>query len=83
MFWWQIYKNQDKSMQYSNKVYTNFWGFYVPEGDQECELSTGISIDYLVVYESKYYLKVYLDNCAYKIVNKKMTDYLDENLFED
>ena len=26
---------------------------------------------------------MYLDNCAYKIVNKKITDYLDGNLFED
>ena len=31
----------------------------------------------------KYYLQVYLDNCAYKTVNKQMTDYLDKNLFED
>ena len=44
---------------------------------------TVISIDSLLVYEKKYYLEVYLDNCAYKIVNKKMTDYLDENSFED
>ena len=26
---------------------------------------------------------VFLDNYAYKIVNKEMTDYLDEYLFED
>ena len=31
----------------------------------------------------KYYLQVYLDNCTYKIVNKKMINYLDENNFED
>ena len=42
-----------------------------------------ISIDSLLVYDSKYYLQVYLNNCAYKIVNKQRTDYLDENLFED
>ena len=42
----------------------------MPEDDQECELFTGISIDSLLVYENKYYLEVYLDNCAYKIVNK-------------
>ena len=41
-----------------------------------------ISIEFLHVYENKYYLQVYLDNCAFKIVNKQMTDYLDENLFE-
>ena len=44
---------------------------------------TVIYIGSLLVYKNKYYLQVYLDNCAYKIVNKKMTDYLDENLFED
>ena len=70
MLWWQIYKNQDKNIQYSDKVYNNFWGLNVPEDDQECELFTGISIDSLLVYENKYYLEVYLDNCAYKIVNK-------------
>ena len=49
----------------------------------ECESFTVISIDSLLVYKQKYYLQVYLDNCAYKIVNKQMADYLDENLFED
>ena len=52
------------------------------EDDTECESFTVISIDLLVVYENKYYLTVYLNNCAYKIVNKQMTDYLDENLFK-
>ena len=48
----------------------------------ECESFTVISIDSLLVYE-KYYLQVHLENCAYKIANKQMTDYLDYNLFED
>ena len=55
----------------------------MPEDDIECKSFTVISIDSLLVYENKYYLQVYLDNCAYKIVNKQMTDYLDENFFED
>ena len=55
----------------------------MPEDDIECESSTVISIDSLLVYENKYYLQVYLDNCVYKIVNKQKTDYLDENVFED
>ena len=29
------------------------------------------------------YLQVYLDNCAYYIVNKQMMYYLDDNLFEN
>ena len=68
---------------YSDKVYTNFCGLNVPEDDMECESFTVISIDSLLVYENKYYLRVYSDNCAYKIVNKQMTDYLDKNLFAD
>ena len=43
---------------------------------------TVISIDALLIYESKYYLQVYLDNCIYKIINKQMTDYLDDNVFK-
>ena len=53
------------------------------EDDVKYETFTVISIDFLLVYYDKYYLQVYVGNCAYKIVNKQMTDYLDENLFED
>ena len=55
----------------------------MPEDDIECESFTVISIDSLLIYENNYYLQVYLDNCVYKIVNKEMIDYLDDNLFED
>ena len=75
-----------KIRTFGDKVYTNFRGLDVPEDDKECESFTVISIDSLLVYDKKYYLQVYLDNCAYKIncaVNKQMTDYLGENLFED
>ena len=33
------------------------------------------------VYE-KYYLQLYLDNFANKIVNKQMIDYLNDNIIE-
>ena len=36
-----------------------------------------ISIGSSFIYENKYYLKVYLDNCVHK-----MTNYLDGNIFE-
>ena len=72
-----------KIRTYGDKVYTNFHGLNVPEDDIEYESFTVISIDSLLVYENKYYLQVHLDNCVYKIANKQMTDYLDENLFED
>ena len=61
-------------------VYTNFCGLNVPKYAMECEYFSVISIDSLLVYESKYYVQVYLDNCAYKIA---MKDYIDENIFED
>ena len=41
-----------------------------------------ISIDFLLVNENKYYLQVYLDNCAYRIANKQITIYSDDNRFE-
>ena len=42
----------------------------------EFEFYTVISINYLLVYESKYYLHVYLNNCPYRFVGKRMIDYL-------
>ena len=72
-----------KMIIYGDKVYTNVCGLNVPEDDAECESFTVISIDSLLVSENKYYLDVYLDIFANKIVNKQMTDYLDKNLFED
>ena len=52
------------------------------EDSEECGSFTIIYIYSLFVYENKYYLQVYLDNCAYTIADKKMIDYLDDNLFE-
>ena len=72
-----------KIRTFGDKVYTNFRELNVPEDDIECEYSTVISIDFLLVYENKYYVQVYLDNCAYKIANKQMADYLDGNVFKD
>ena len=39
------------------------------ENGVKCEYFTVIFNDSLLVYENKYYLQVYLDNCVYKIVN--------------
>ena len=60
----------------------NFHSLNVPDDDTECESFTVISIDSLLVYENRNYLQVYLDNCAYKIIYKQMTDYLWDNPFE-
>ena len=71
-----------KIRTYSDKVY-NVCGLNVPEDDIECKSFTVISIDSLLLYDNKYYHQVYLNNCTYKIVNKQMAHYLDENLFKD
>ena len=72
-----------KIRTYGHKIYTNFCDSNVPEDDIEYKCFTVISIVSLLVYDKKYYLRVYLDNYAYKILKKQMADYLDKNLFED
>ena len=74
---------KNKLRSYGDKVYTNFCGLNVPDDDIECESWTVISINFLLVFHDKYYLQVHLDNYVYKIINKQMTDYLDEHVFED
>ena len=72
-----------KKWTFGDKVYTNFRDLNIPGDDLECEYFTAISIEFLLVYENKYYLQVYLEKCAFKIANKQMTNYLDENFFEN
>ena len=71
-----------KIRTYGDNVYANFRALHLSENDVEYESFTVISIDFLLVYESKYYLKLYLDNCPYKIVDKQMIYYPDDNLFD-
>ena len=75
--------SKTKIRTYGDKVYSKFRGLNEPEENIECESFTVILIDSLLVYENKYYLQVYLDNCAYKIADKQITDSLDHNLFEE
>ena len=65
---------------YGDKVYNNFRGLKVPEVDIEFESFTIISIYSLLVSDNKFYLQVYLDNCAHKTAHKQTTVYLDGNL---
>ena len=67
---------------YADKFYTNFCVLNVPEDDIEWESVTIISTDSLFVYANKYYLQIYLDNYAYKIVGKRMMNCLGKSLFE-
>ena len=66
---------------YGNKVYKNFHCLNVPEDGVEYQSFIIFSVDYSLAYEKKYYLQVHLLNCAYKIVDNHMIDYLDINLF--
>ena len=43
-----------KIRTYGDKVCTNFRGVNAPEDDIECESFTVISINFLIVYKSKY-----------------------------
>ena len=57
----------------------------MPEDGVECESfihSFYHFCRFIAFLKNRYYLQVYLDNCAYAIVDKQMTDYLDENLFQ-
>ena len=74
---------KNKIKTYGDKVYTNFRGLNVPEDGVECESFTIIFIDSLLTYDNRLYLQAYLDNCAHKIVDRQMTDYLVEYLFEN
>ena len=69
-----------KIITYGNKLFANFGGLHVPKDDIKSKSFTVIATESLLVYQSKYYLQVHFDRCAYKIVNKQMIDYLDENL---
>ena len=55
-----------KITTYNKKVYTKFRGLNLQEDSIKCESFTVIFIDSLLVFESKCYLQVYLDNCVYK-----------------
>ena len=61
----------DRYIKTKIRIYGDFCGLNVPEDDQECESFTVISIDSLLVYENKYYLQVYFDNCVIKLQTKK------------
>ena len=56
-----------KIRAYGDKVYTKIRSLNVPEDDTEREFFTVISIDSLLLYENKFYLQVYLDNCVIKL----------------
>lgn len=54
----------------SKKVDTYFHGLGIPEYEAECEGYTITSVNSLLVYENKYCLQVYLDECLCRTVDK-------------
>ena len=58
-----------------DKVCTNFRDLNKPEDGVEYRSFPVISIDALLVYDNKYYLLAYLDNCSYRIVDKLPNDW--------
>ena len=52
-----------KIRTHGDKVYTNYRALNVPEYDIECESLIVISIDSLLVYDSKYYLVYFRQLC--------------------
>ena len=64
---------------HGDKTYIKLRGLNVPEDDIECESFIIILFDSSLIYKRPFYL----DNYALKIVNKQITNYLDENAFED
>ena len=71
-----------KIRTYGDNGYTNFHDLNVPKDGVEYEFFTLISNDSLLVYERKFYLQVYLDNCTYKIVNTQMVHNLGDYSFK-
>ena len=72
---------KNKIRTYGDKVHTIFCNLNVPEDGIKCESFTVIYIHSLLVYESKYFLQLFLESCAYKIIDRRIIDYLGENLF--
>ena len=54
----------------------------MPEHLAEFETFTVIYIASFLFYENQFYLQLYEDNCANKIVDKEMIDCFDDNILE-
>ena len=71
-----------KIRTYGVKVYTIAHGLNMPEDSVEYKSFAIICIGFLLFYEKKYYLKIHLDDHAYKTIDTQMIDFLHDNLFE-
>ena len=71
-----------KIRTHDDKVYTILKDQMCQEMEQNVVSFTVPSIDSLLVYDRRYYLQVYSNNCAYKIIDEQKIDYLEGNPFE-
>ena len=67
-----------KIKTYGDEVFASFHGLNAPEDGVECESFTVTSIDFLLINGNTYFL----ENWANKVVDKQMTNYLNNILFE-
>ena len=75
---------KNKIRTYVDNVYTNFLVQMSQRMIQNVNLlQSFLYIITLLVYYYNYYLQVHLQNCAEKIIDKQMTDYLDKNFFQN
>ena len=75
-------KIKTKIITHGVKVCTISKGLNVQNYRAEYKSRAVIYIDSLLFYEKKYYLKVYLDKCAYKVIDIQMIYYLDDSLIK-
>ena len=69
-----------KVKEFNGVVNTNFWGDEMPKEGVHHTFIACISIDSVMKIEKENYLQVYLEECKYKIKNKKISKFIDVKL---
>ena len=64
-------------------VKTSFSDNIIPEERIECVCIPCISVDYVLKAEKKYYPQVYLEQCKYKVKERKIKNFIDYDLDSD
>ena len=62
---------------------TLFSGNIMPEERIECKCISCISVDSTMKIEKKYYPQVYLEQCKYKVKERKIRNFIDYDLDSD
>ena len=59
---------------------TLFSNDIIPKERIECKCIPCISVDSILKIEKKYYLQVYLEQCKYKVKQRKIKNFIDYDL---